>query len=145
MRPATRPIAARPLTFSRRSSATARRSHSAYPICPASRAASPASARPRRKPASAASTAASISNSNVAGQTLGKWVADQVLARFAQKTDTQPPNVILAGSQSVSKTNITLTGQVVDNLSGAAGATVSIDGGAPAALGLDQTGHFSVT
>ena len=90
--------------------------------------------------------AASISIfSNLAGLELGKLVADEVLARFAQKTDTQPPTVVAADTPAVSKTNITLTGQVVDNLSGVAGATVSLDGGTATALALDATGHFSIT
>ena len=83
--------------------------------------------------------------SNLDGQTLGKLVANQVLARFAQTQDKQPPSVIANATPAASKTNITLSGQIVDNLSGVAGATVSIDGGSATALQLDAKGNFSFT
>ena len=53
----------------------------------------------------------------------GTAIADAVLARFPLSQDTQPPAVIAGTTPAVSKTDVTLSGQVVDNLSGVANAT----------------------
>ncbi len=86
-----------------------------------------------------------FSFSNDQGQIVGQKVGAAVLARFALTEDTQGPSVLAAASPSVSKTNVTLAGQVIDNLSGVAGATYRIDSGAAAALVLDADGRFSIS
>ena len=80
-----------------------------------------------------------------AGWQLGTLVGQQVITRFAQTADTEPPVVLAMPTPAVSSTNITLDGQIVDNLSGVAGATISIDGGTPTALTLDAEGNFNYT
>ncbi len=83
--------------------------------------------------------------SNQAGQVLGKQVAGDVLARFSLREDKQAPTVVLGQSAAATRANLTLTGQVLDNLSGVASAEVRIDGGAPIALDFDAEGKFSTT
>ena len=82
---------------------------------------------------------------NQAGQVLGQQVAGAVLAKFALTQDTQAPNVVIADTPAAVKANPTITGQVLDNLSGVAGAQVRIDNGTPQALALDGNGRFSIT
>ena len=83
--------------------------------------------------------------SNQVGQALGKQVAGAVLARFALSDDRQAPTVVLGQSAAATRANLTLSGQVLDNLSGAASAEVRIDGGAPVALAFDAEGKFAIT
>ncbi len=82
---------------------------------------------------------------NQAGNALGTQVGQAVLARFALSEDTTGPNITAEATPAASNTNITLTGQVLDNLSGVASAQFSIDGGAPQALTLDAQGRYSIT
>jgi hypothetical protein len=82
---------------------------------------------------------------NAAGNALGAQVAQAVLQRFALSEDTQGPTISAGATPTASNTNITLTGQVLDNLSGVAGAQFSIDGGPLQALTLDAEGRFSIT
>ena len=82
---------------------------------------------------------------NQAGQVLGKQVADAVMARFALTQDNQAPSVIMGATPTATNTNITLTGQVLDNLSGVAQAQYRIDGGVLQTLTLAANGGFSIT
>ncbi|MGE0417784.1 MAG: Ig-like domain-containing protein, partial [Acetobacteraceae bacterium] len=83
--------------------------------------------------------------SNANGRVLGDSVAQAVMARFALTEDTQGPTVVAGSTPAVTKTNITLTGQIVDNLSGVASATFQVDNGSEQALTLDAQGNFSIT
>jgi len=80
---------------------------------------------------------------NAAGKVIGTQVAQTVLARFAQTQDSQPPQVVLNDTPNASRTNVTVTGQVLDNLSGVASAQLRVDDADPHSLTLDATGHFS--
>ncbi|WP_367154929.1 choice-of-anchor D domain-containing protein [Methylomonas sp. HYX-M1] len=82
---------------------------------------------------------------NQAGNALGNQVANAVLTRFALTEDTQAPVVIVDNVAAYAKDNPTLTGQVVDNLSGVAGAQYRIDGGDWQTLNLDAEGKFSIS
>ncbi|WP_413925129.1 Ig-like domain-containing protein [Candidatus Accumulibacter phosphatis] len=82
---------------------------------------------------------------NQAGQQLGTQVAEAVLARFALTSDTQAPAIVLDDTPAATNANLTLTGQVLDNLSGVASAQFQIDDGALQALVLDASGGFTVT
>ena len=82
---------------------------------------------------------------NQAGQQLGQQVATAVLQKFALNQDTQPPSIVVEASAPTTNTNVTLTGQVLDNLSGVAQAQVKIDDGALQNLTLDAQGRFSIT
>jgi hypothetical protein len=82
---------------------------------------------------------------NQTGQQLGTQVAEAVLARFALTSDTQAPAIVLDDTPAATNANLTLTGQVLDNLSGVASAQFRIDDGALQALVLDATGSFTVT
>ncbi|MCC6533328.1 MAG: phosphatase PAP2 family protein [Burkholderiales bacterium] len=64
---------------------------------------------------------------NQAGQQLGREVAGAVLARFALDEDTQGPAIALEAVPEVSNYNLTIRGQVVDNLAGVASLQVEID------------------
>src|SRR5262249_722149 len=59
---------------------------------------------------------------------------------------TQAPKVLVTAptSGTVSATNTTITGQVIDNLSGVQTLEVSVDGGAYAPLAFDTHGNFSL-
>ncbi|MBP7667342.1 MAG: phosphatase PAP2 family protein, partial [Burkholderiaceae bacterium] len=82
---------------------------------------------------------------NAQGNTIGSQVAAAVLARFALTEDLQAPDVVLQAVPAATNTNPTLRGQVLDNLSGVASATISIDGGTRVALTLAADGSFSFT
>ena len=83
--------------------------------------------------------------SNQDGLTAGRQVADQVLSRFSATTDQQGPTIIVnQPSGTVTKTNLTLTGQVLDNLSGVAALQAKLDGGTFAPITLSPTGTFSL-
>ncbi|NOT96865.1 MAG: phosphatase PAP2 family protein, partial [Nitrospira sp.] len=84
--------------------------------------------------------------SNQDGLTSGKSLAQYVLDRFTVTTDTQGPTIILnQPSGTVTKTNLTLTGQVLDNLSGVAALQAKLDNGAFAPVSFTTTGNFSFT
>ncbi|MDG0865163.1 choice-of-anchor D domain-containing protein, partial [Pelomonas aquatica] len=80
---------------------------------------------------------------NNAGKLIGAEVAQAVLARFALTQDKQPPKILLGATPAATHTNPVISGQVIDNLSGVAGAQISVDGGAPQSLTLDANGSFS--
>jgi hypothetical protein len=80
--------------------------------------------------------------SNQAGQVLGAQVAGAVLTRFALTEDTQAPTVVLGAAPAASNANVTLTGQVLDNLSGVALAQYRIDNGALQTLTLAPNGSM---
>ncbi|MHA4866064.1 Ig-like domain-containing protein [Duganella sp. PWIR1] len=86
-----------------------------------------------------------FSYANAAGAMIGQSVAEAVLARFALSADTLAPSVVFAATPAATNTNLTLTGQVLDNLSGVASARYRIDDGAVQALTLDADGRFSIT
>ena len=82
------------------------------------------------------------------GWTVGQEVANWDLATFSVSKDTTPPKVTLNNvlPSGASNTNVTITGQVTDNLSGVATLQVQVDGGAYAPLPFDATtGNFSFT
>src|SRR5262249_30231519 len=83
--------------------------------------------------------------SNQNGQALGAAVGQAVLTRFSLVEDTQGPTVVAQDTAAVKNTNLTLTGQVLDNLSGVASVQYSVDNGTLQALALDATGHFTLT
>ena len=83
--------------------------------------------------------------SNQDGLASGKALADFVLNRFTVTTDTQGPKILLnQQSGTVTKANLTLTGQVLDNLSGVAALQAKLDNGAFAPVALSNTGTFSL-
>jgi hypothetical protein len=84
--------------------------------------------------------------SNQDGQAAGRALASYALNYFNIAQDTTPPkvtldNVLPAGA---SNHNITLTGQVTDNLSGPASMTVQVDQGNVQMISFDAGGHFTV-
>jgi|CXWL01.1.fsa_nt_gi hypothetical protein len=83
--------------------------------------------------------------SNQDGLTAGKALADFVLNRFTVTTDTQGPKILLTQQTgTVTKTNLTLTGQVLDNLSGVASLQAKLDSGAFAPVTFSSLGTFSL-
>jgi len=85
-----------------------------------------------------------FSFSDEGGQAIGAQVAGQALSRFNLAEDTQGPSVVAAIVPVATGSNVALTGQVLDNLSGVARARFSIDGGAAQALVLDAEGRFKI-
>ncbi|MGE0642374.1 MAG: Ig-like domain-containing protein [Nitrospira sp.] len=84
--------------------------------------------------------------SNQDGLMAGKSVADFVQDRFSVTTDTQGPKILLTQqSGGVTKTNLTLTGQVLDNLSGVASLQAKLDDGSFAPVSFTSTGNFTFT
>ena len=81
---------------------------------------------------------------NQAGQQLGQEVANAVLARFVLSQDIQPPSIIANSTPPITNTNITLNGQIIDNLSGVANAQFKIDSGALQNLVLGSQGQFAI-
>jgi methionine-rich copper-binding protein CopC len=82
------------------------------------------------------------------GWTVGQEVANWDLATFNISKDTTPPRVTLATvlPNNASNTNVTITGQATDNLSGVAELEVAVDSGAYAPLTIDPAmGNFSFT
>ncbi len=82
--------------------------------------------------------------SNEGGKTLGAQVAGAALARFNLSQDTQGPNVVASILPGVTNKNVTVSGQVLDNLSGVSEASYSIDGGPAQTLTLDGQGRYSI-
>ena len=70
------------------------------------------------------------------GWEIGKEVANWDLATFSVSTDTRPPVITIETTltDAASKTNVTIVGQVTDNLSGVSALEVQVDGGAYAPL-----------
>ena len=82
---------------------------------------------------------------NEAGQALGKLVGSAVLQRFILDQDLQAPAVVTAEVPATTKTNVTITGQVFDNISGVSAATWRVDNSPAQALALNLDGGFAVT
>jgi hypothetical protein len=83
--------------------------------------------------------------SNQDGLTAGEQIARFVLDHFTVTTDTQAPKILLNQQNgTVSKTNLTLMGQVLDNLSGVAALQAKLDQGAFAPVTFDAAGRFSL-
>ena len=82
--------------------------------------------------------------SNQDGLATGRKIADAVLKAFASSADTLAPAIILSPVASVIKQNVTLSGQILDNLSGVQSATLQIDGATAIPLTLDASGHFTL-
>jgi hypothetical protein len=85
--------------------------------------------------------------SNQAGLTAGAALGDYVLKTFSTTSDTTPPTILLSTPSSglVSGTNTTITGQVLDNLSGVQSLQVQLDGGAFSRVSFDAAGKFSLS
>ncbi len=82
------------------------------------------------------------------GWTLGAEVANWDLATFNVSKDTTPPKVTLNNvlPSGASNTNVTITGQAIDNLSGVYQLAVQVDGGAYTPVAFNpSTGTFSFT
>lgn len=83
--------------------------------------------------------------SNQDGLQAGRELAEYVLQSFATESDSQPPRILLDGSDlAVFDGAVQVNGRVLDNLIGVAGLTVSIDGGPTTPLAFDSVGRFSV-
>jgi hypothetical protein len=96
--------------------------------------------------------------SNADAQTAGRALAQHVLDRFAVATDVQPPAIIiespLAGTLTrrasegsgglVLNDNFTVTGRVLDNLSGVAMLQAQLDSGPLMSLAFDAQGTFTI-
>jgi VCBS repeat-containing protein len=80
-----------------------------------------------------------------AGLSLGTSVGDWVLKAFDLSQDTVPPKIVLDQTSGlVTNKGPTITGDVTDNLSGAASLTVSLDGGTATNVTFDSNGSFSI-
>jgi YD repeat-containing protein len=80
------------------------------------------------------------------GLNLGRQIAELVLERFQVSADQQAPVVIVtspAAGQTV-KEAFVVEGRALDNLSGVASLTATLDGGASFNVSLDATGRFSI-
>jgi hypothetical protein len=89
---------------------------------------------------------------NQAGLTAGGDLGNYVLGLFNTAADTQPPRIVVespAGPPGVSAPlvfagNVTVQGQVLDNLSGVASLQEQTDGGAFTPVTFDADGNFQV-
>ncbi len=82
------------------------------------------------------------------GWTVGDEVANWDLATFNTTRNTTPPRVTLDNvlPSGASKTNVTITGTVTDDLSGVTGLQVQVDSARYAPMSFDAaTGRFSFT
>jgi hypothetical protein len=84
--------------------------------------------------------------SNQDGLAAGKSLASYALNFFNTARDTTPPRVALDNvlPSGASNHNVTLTGQVTDNLSGPASLTVQIDQGNVQIIPFDPGGQFAI-
>lgn len=84
--------------------------------------------------------------SNQDGQAAGRALAAQVLSTFDASADVVAPKILLeTDSGGVTATNQNIVGRVLDNLSGVATLTASVDGGAVAPVVFDALGRFTFT
>ncbi len=86
--------------------------------------------------------------SDTAGLTAGSDLGDYVLQTFSNSSDKTPPTITFTNPPTGSVTtssNLTITGTVLDNLSGVASLQAQVDGGAFAPVSFDAQGSFSVT
>jgi hypothetical protein len=84
--------------------------------------------------------------SNQDGQAAGRQVADWVLDAFHATTDTKAPTIIVESptrGQTV-REGFTVTGRVLDNLSGTASLVSALDGGPFGTVPLQSGGRFSI-
>jgi hypothetical protein len=82
---------------------------------------------------------------NAASHELGLKVGQAALDRFALTADTQAPSITLGASPAAVHTNLVLSGQILDNLSGVAAAQYRIDNGPLQDLSLDSAARFSIS
>ncbi|MCA9048638.1 MAG: phosphatase PAP2 family protein, partial [Planctomycetaceae bacterium] len=82
--------------------------------------------------------------SNQDGLAAGHRIADAVLQAFSGGQDSQPPRIITPPTDDIVRNDVTITGQILDTLSGVASATVSIDQAAPTSLTLTPQGRFEI-
>ncbi|WP_291862968.1 Ig-like domain-containing protein, partial [Accumulibacter sp.] len=83
---------------------------------------------------------------NQAGLVAGRALGQKVLDTFASHTDTQAPRLLLEQADGlVSGSNVTLSGRVLDALSGVAVLQGAFDDAAPGAIAFDADGRFSMT
>ncbi len=85
--------------------------------------------------------------SNQAGLTAGGNLGAYVLQTFSTSSDHSPPTITLTNPSTGSVTtssNLTITGTVLDNLSGVASLQAQVDGGNFAPISFDSQGHFSL-
>ncbi len=86
--------------------------------------------------------------SDTAALTAGSDLGAYVLQTFSTSSDHTPPTITLTNPSSGSVTtssNITITGTVLDNLSGVASLQAQFDGGAFTPVSFDAQGNFSLT
>ncbi|MFI5455338.1 MAG: Ig-like domain-containing protein [Isosphaerales bacterium] len=86
--------------------------------------------------------------SDTAALTAGSELGAYVLQTFSTTSDQTPPAITLTNPASGSVTtssNITITGTVLDNLSGVQSLQAQIDGGAFTPVSFDAQGNFSQT
>ena len=82
--------------------------------------------------------------SNEDGHEAGDALAQYVLSSFTPASDILAPKVLLSTDAGlVTKTNVQLSGRVIDNLSGVASLTASVDGGTTSPVTFDSLGNFS--
>jgi hypothetical protein len=84
--------------------------------------------------------------SDTAGLTAGAGLGAYVLQTFSTSVDHTPPTITFTNpvTGSASSSNITITGTVLDNLSGVQSLLAQIDGGAFAPVSFDAQGNFSL-
>ncbi|HEY2253375.1 MAG TPA: Ig-like domain-containing protein, partial [Planctomycetaceae bacterium] len=84
--------------------------------------------------------------SNADGQAAGRSLADYILTTFDTSSDTVPPRVLVDNDAGqATKTNPTIAGHVLDNLSGVQSLTASVDGAAALAVSYNSFGQYSFT
>ncbi|WP_374476423.1 Ig-like domain-containing protein [Zoogloea sp.] len=81
---------------------------------------------------------------NAAGQEIGAKVASAVLARFNLSEDTQAPAAVLDSIKAASSSNLTISGQLLDNLSGVVSAHYGIDSSELQTVSFDGQGKFNI-
>lgn len=82
--------------------------------------------------------------SNRDGLDLGRRVAAEVLDRFQVEEDLRPPEVVFLSAAATTTAELpTITGWVLDNLSGVESAEIRVDDGTFQTLSLDPQGRFS--
>jgi hypothetical protein len=84
--------------------------------------------------------------SDTAALTAGSDLGAYVLQTFSTAEDTTPPTIAITSPATGSVTtasNVTITGTVLDHLSGVESLDVQVDGGSFAPLSFDSLGNFS--
>ena len=86
--------------------------------------------------------------SNQAGLTAGADLAAYILETFSTSSDTTPPTITITSPNPGSLTtsgNVTISGRVIDNLSGVQRLELQLDTGAFTPLTIDAEGNFALT